>query len=137
MLKTHRNAIGNLMITLLFVGGCIFLLTGSWDASESQASKSCCGGEMVATTTESCCVEKNNVPTSISDDDAQNATCDNCGYSATCPGGSCACSGSGVRPCTDKCKGNGNCKPQCTANSSGNACPTYGSCSGKKSGCNR
>ena len=33
MLKTHQNTIRNVMITLLFVGGCIFLLTGSWDAS--------------------------------------------------------------------------------------------------------
>ena len=32
------------MITLLFVGGCIFLLTGSWDASETEAATGCCGG---------------------------------------------------------------------------------------------
>ena len=33
MLRTHQNTIGNLAIALLFVGGCIFLLTGSWDTS--------------------------------------------------------------------------------------------------------
>ena len=30
MFRTHQNTIGNLAIVLLFVGGCIFLLTGSW-----------------------------------------------------------------------------------------------------------
>ncbi len=50
MLKTHRNTIGNLMITLLFVGGCIFLLTGSWDASEAEEAKGCCGGGGAALT---------------------------------------------------------------------------------------
>ncbi len=44
MLRTHQNTIGNLVIALLFVGGCIFLLTGSWDASVSEAAKGCCGG---------------------------------------------------------------------------------------------
>ena len=50
MLKTHRNTIGNLMITLLFVGGCIFLLTGSWNASETEAATGCCGGGGAALT---------------------------------------------------------------------------------------
>ena len=57
MLKTHRNTIGNLMIALLFIGGCIFLLTGSWDASETEAATGCCGGgeaTLVAETT-GCC----------------------------------------------------------------------------------
>ena len=52
MLKTHQNTIGNLVIALLFVGGCIFLLTGSWDTSESEAAKGGCGGD---TTVSSCC----------------------------------------------------------------------------------
>ena len=51
MLKTHQNTIGNLVIALLFVGGCIFLLTGSWDTSESEAAKGCSGGD---TTVSSC-----------------------------------------------------------------------------------
>ncbi len=50
MLKTHQNTIGNVMIALLFVGGCIFLLTGSWDAPETEAANGCCGGDMTATT---------------------------------------------------------------------------------------
>ena len=45
MLKTHQKTIGNLVIALLFVGGCIFLLTGSWDTSVSEAVSSCCGGK--------------------------------------------------------------------------------------------
>ena len=52
MLRTHQNTIGNLVIALLFVGGCIFLLTGSWDTSVSQAAKGCCGGDTTAT---GCC----------------------------------------------------------------------------------
>ncbi len=63
MLKTHRNTIGNLMIALLFVGGCIFLLTGSWDASETEAATGCCGGggeaTLVAETTGGCCGGEN------------------------------------------------------------------------------
>ena len=51
MLKTHQNTISNLVIALLFVGGCIFLLTGSWDTSESEAAKGCSGGD---TTVSSC-----------------------------------------------------------------------------------
>ena len=45
MFRTHQNAIGNLAVALLFVGGCIFLLTGSWDTSESVEAKGCCGGD--------------------------------------------------------------------------------------------
>ena len=62
MLKTYRNTIGNLMIALLFVGGCIFLLTGSWDASETEAATGCCGGSeatLVVETTGGCCGETN------------------------------------------------------------------------------
>lgn len=65
MLKTHRNTIGNLMIALLFVGGCIFLLTGSWDASEPEAATGCCGGSeatLVAETTSGCCGGGENPP---------------------------------------------------------------------------
>ena len=72
MLKTHRNAIGNLMITLLFVGGCIFLLTGSWDASESEAATGCCGGgeaTLVAETTGGCCGGTNKAPRFAGDAD--------------------------------------------------------------------
>ncbi len=57
MLKTHQNTIGNVIIALLFVGGCIFLLTGSWDTSVSEAAKGCCcGGDatLVAATTGGC-----------------------------------------------------------------------------------
>jgi len=58
MFRTHQNTIGNLVIALLFVGGCIFLLTGSWDTSETEAAKGCCGGvdtTSVAETTGGCC----------------------------------------------------------------------------------
>ncbi len=96
ILKTHQNTIGNLAIALLFVGGCIFLLTGSWDTSESVAAKGCCGGDttatsccgggttLVAATTGGCCGSTNRL--SDSDDD-YNCNCldtDNvdadCGY---------------------------------------------------------
>ncbi len=63
MLRTHQNTIGNLAVALLFVGGCIFLLTGSWDASDSEAAKGCCGGgtTLVAATTGGCCGSINKV----------------------------------------------------------------------------
>lgn len=49
------------MIALLFVGGCIFLLTGSWDASETEAATGCCGGgaTLVVETTSGCCGGEN------------------------------------------------------------------------------
>lgn len=70
MLKTHQSTIGNLMIALLFVGGCIFLLTGSWNASETEAATGCCGsGEatLVVETTGGCCggVSRHSYSTSV------------------------------------------------------------------------
>ena len=49
MFRTHQNTIGNLAVALLFVGGCIFLLTGSWDTSESETAKGCCGVDTTVT----------------------------------------------------------------------------------------
>ena len=71
MLKTHQNTIGNLAITLLFVGGCIFLLTGSWDASETEAATGCCGGgdaTLVAGATGGCCGGTNKASSSGNSD---------------------------------------------------------------------
>ena len=92
MLKTHQNTIGNFMIALLFVGGCIFFLTGSWDTSESEAAKGCCGGgdaTLVAATTGGCCGSTDQVSNSYSsslsnsysctcldNDDQTDASCD-------------------------------------------------------------
>ncbi len=83
MFRTHQNTIGNLAIALLFVGGCIFLLTGSWNTSESETAKGCCGGDttatnccgsgttLVAETTGGCCGSTNKV----SDSDTYNCNC--------------------------------------------------------------
>lgn len=91
MLKTHQNTIGNLAIVLLFVGGCIFLLTGSWDASETEAATGCCGGSeptLVAETTGCCGGGTNKAPRAAGDADCdciagtaghdENATCGLC-----------------------------------------------------------
>ena len=102
MLKTHQNTIGNLMITLLFVGGCIFLLTGSWDASETEAATGCCGGgeaTLVAETTGGCCGGTNKASGSGNhkgpsctytcnclDTNNENADCGHCSESSNCGG---------------------------------------------------
>lgn len=39
MFRAHQNTIGNLAIALLFVGGCIFLLTGSFKHSDGPSRK--------------------------------------------------------------------------------------------------
>lgn len=41
ILKTHQKTIGNLAIALLFLGGCIFMFTSSWNAPETEAASSC------------------------------------------------------------------------------------------------
>ncbi len=55
MLKTHRNTIVNTMITLLFVSGCLFLLSGNWDAAETEDVCSSCGADAITTSTCGCC----------------------------------------------------------------------------------
>ena len=67
--------------------------------------------------------------------DAYNETCDNCGYSSSCPGAGCECTGSGITPCNDKCKGNGKCKPTCSSNTNKKMCPGLSTCNGKNTGC--
>ncbi len=120
MLRTHQNTIGNLVIALLFVGGCIFLLTGSWDASESEAAKGCCGGDttatsccgggatLVAATTNGCCGSTERL--SDSDDDYNCNCLDTDNEDADC--GDCyvdpdnadsECSGANTQTCTDDC----------------------------------
>ena len=116
------------MIALLFVGGCIFFLTGSWDTSESEAAKGCCGGDdatLVAATTGGCCGSTDQVSNSYSsslsnsysctcldNDDQTDASCDcdaedNCDNSTGsyscgggCKGGSCG--GGTENPCHQK-----------------------------------
>ena len=83
-LYNFRNTIGNLMIGLLFVGGCVFLLTGSWDASETEAATGCCGGgeaTLGAETTGGCCGGTNKVSnfyscSCLDNDDQTEASCD-------------------------------------------------------------
>ncbi len=106
MLRTHQNTIGNLAIALLFVGGCIFLLTGSWDTSESVAAKGCCGGDTTAT---SCCggattlvAETTTVSESSGNVDcacANNVKCNLCGTTE--------CDGPEVKICKPSCNGDG------------------------------
>ena len=116
MFKTHRNTVGNLMIALMFVGGCIFMLTGSWNASETDAANSCCGGKTTETTLETGCCGGNGIAMGAeSTDGCRGDSFMNSGSNAqcTCLGtncGSCtsnnACSG-GNKP---GCKDNNNCK---------------------------
>ena len=88
MLRTHQNTIGNLAIALLFVGGCIFMLTGSWDTSESVAAKGCCGGD--TTVTGGCCGSANQLSGSGSyncdclDPGNADANCGKCTESNNC-----------------------------------------------------
>ena len=94
MLKTHRNAIGNLMITLLFVGGCIFLLTGSWDASEAEAVKGCCGGKTTTTGCDACGGGMDAAPLSSSSNCNNDCTVD--GKAANCEESDCSFSCNGT-----------------------------------------
>ncbi len=55
MFKTHRNTIVNTMIALLFVGGCMFLLSGNWDAGETEDVCGYCGSDVTTTSTCGCC----------------------------------------------------------------------------------
>ncbi|MCG8621166.1 MAG: hypothetical protein MJE68_04055 [Proteobacteria bacterium] len=121
MLRTHQNTIGNLVIALLFVGGCIFLLTGSWDTSVSQAAKGCCGGDTTATgccgsttsvaaTTGGCCGSAERVSDSGSyncnclETDNVDADCGDCTSSTNC-GGTADTKGCQTEDpqCTDSC----------------------------------
>lgn len=116
MFKTHQNTIGNLAITLLFVGGCIFLLTGSWDAAESETAKGCCGGDTTATTltavsTGGCCGGANKLTDSgCSCVSGANCSTDVCATSTSCGNNSttdvCVNSCSGKK---NKCKSDGCC----------------------------
>ena len=88
MFRAHRNTIGNLAIALLFVGGCIFLLTGSWDTSESEAAKGCCGSDATATTltaanTGGCCGGTNRLSGSGENCDCVSSPC-RCGNNPAC-----------------------------------------------------
>ena len=59
MLKTHRNTIVHTMIALLFVGGCVFLLSGNWDAAETEDVCGYCGADAATTSTCECCDGQN------------------------------------------------------------------------------
>ena len=77
MLRTHQNKISNLAVALLLLGGCVFILTGSWNAPETVAASSCCGGGATATTlttatTGGCCGSAGQV----SDSDSDGHKCD-------------------------------------------------------------
>ena len=119
MLKTHQNTIGNLAIALLFVGGCIFMLTGSWDTSETEAAKGCCGGD--TTVTGGCCGSANQLSGSGSyncnclDTDNAEADCGDCeedpdNEDSEC-GGTADTKGCQTEDpgCTDSCESNGYC----------------------------
>jgi len=153
MLKTHQNTIGNLVIALLFVGGCIFLLTGSWDTSESEAAKGCCGGDttvksccgggttLVAETTGSCCGSTNQLSGSGSsncdclDKGNEDANCGACG-SSNCGGDTT------LQECAGTCAGN-NCGPgndHCNETDFLTVCneeTNKAGCSGDEDGCNK
>ncbi len=108
--QTHVN----LVIALLFVGGCIFLLTGSWDASVSEAAKGCCGGgtTLVAATTGGCCGSTNQ----LSGSGNSNCNClDSTNEDADC--GDCAngkCDDTENKTCAGACTEDPNCGPMGT-----------------------
>ena len=54
-MKTHRRIIGNTMIALLFVSGCLFLLAGNWDAGETKDVCGACGADVTTTSICDCC----------------------------------------------------------------------------------
>ncbi len=122
------------MIALLFVGGCIFLLTGSWDTSETEAAKGCCGGgtTLVAETTNGCCGGTNKV----SDSDTYNCNClDTGNEDADC--GDCyvdpdnadsECSGANTQSCATACNDDfcGEGKSWCNSTDFETYCPNDG-----------
>ena len=71
MLKTYQHTIGNFVIVLFLVSGCIFLLTGSWSPPESEVMSGCCGGSETTLGAEArgygCCSS----PNKVSDKDAR------------------------------------------------------------------
>ena len=141
MFKTHRNTIGNLMIVLMFVGGCTFMLIGSWDAPETEAASSgggeiaattlaagCCGGNgiaMGAETIASCCGGKDNVPiASDSNDNDDSDSNDNDDSDDNDDDDDCLClSGNPCSYCSNaecggnlnSCPGSCGCEPECCA----------------------
>ena len=70
-MKTHRSLIGNTMIALLFVSGCLFLLAGNWDAGETKDVCASCGADVTTTSACGCCDGENK----LSDSD-KNGTSD-------------------------------------------------------------
>ncbi len=55
MLKTHQKTIGYVIIALMYVGGCIFLMSGSNVTSETESACSCCSGTNQLSNSEVCC----------------------------------------------------------------------------------
>lgn len=71
LMKTHRKLIGNTMIALLFVSGCLFLLAGNGDAGDTKDVCGYCGAEATTTSACVCCDDANR----LSDSD-KNGTSD-------------------------------------------------------------
>ena len=108
----NRNTIGNLAIALLLLGGCVFILTGSWNSPETVAASSCCGGGATATTltdttTGGCCGSVNKV----SESDTYNCNClntddddSNCNHCEDDPDDEDSeCNGANTQSCADAC----------------------------------
>ena len=106
MFRTHQNTIGNLAIALLFVGGCIFLLTGSWDAPETEAGNSSCRKNTMA---QGCCRGTNtsNIADPNLDCDCLGAS-DNCSECLEAPDPANCCGGGGIFPDNTDCSTDAN-----------------------------
>ncbi len=146
MLRTHQNTIGNLAIALLLLGGCVFILTGSWNSPETVAASSCCGGgatatTLTATTTGGCCGSANQVSDSGSskcdclDPGNTEADCNACG-SSNCG------NDTTLQECSGTCAGL-NCGPEkkhCNEKDFSSVCnneTNKAGCSGDEDGCSK
>ena len=69
----NRSTVGNLVIALLFIGGCVFVLTGSWNAPKTVAASGCCGGTITETAlARGCCGGGTDT---VSDSDSEKCQC--------------------------------------------------------------
>ena len=123
MFKTHQNTIGNVIIALLFVGGCIFLLTGSWDTSVSEAAKGCCGGDTTATLVDGgSCGSTNKVSEAAGNPDCKciagkengDSNHDNDAKCGLCDISYCGGSNTDAKGCASDCTGDSGCGPEGT-----------------------
>ncbi|MDE0314706.1 MAG: hypothetical protein OXM61_07390 [Candidatus Poribacteria bacterium] len=133
----NRSTVGNLVIALLFIGGCVFVLTGSWNAPKTVAASGCCGGGQqitmdAETTNGSCCKKDGAAISSPANNGCGTCTtgdcnCDDstgCSGTKSCPvgGGTCCYNYGGAYQCQ--------CSTSCGNGWAANDCGGMDACNG-------